>query len=87
MQLRHLPWPSGPPGLGIMLFINPGAPLYTEALQLHKQFLCEHPVISGFVYGSSLISRRLKSLMRVEETAVLSLLGTLGPPKECRPLS
>ena len=42
------------------------------------QFSWEHPIISGFVYGNSLIWRRLKSLMSAEETAVLSLFRTPG---------
>lgn len=51
------------------------------------QFSWEHPVISGFVYGNSLIWRRLKSLMSTEETAVLSLFRTPGTLKERTPLT
>lgn len=82
------PWP---PGLRIEHLScsvpTPRAPLYRDAFQLHKKFLWEHPVISAFVYGSSSIWRRLKSLMRAEETTVYALLRILGPLKEHMPLT
>lgn len=48
--------------------------------QIYKQFfLWKHSVISGFVYGSPSIWRRLKSLMRAEGPAAFSLCGTWRP--------
>lgn len=57
--------------------------------QIYKQFFCvwKHSVISGLVYGSSSIWRRLKSLMRAEGPAAFSLHGTRWPfQRQLQPL-
>lgn len=54
---------------------------FMQALSDIQTFFCvwKHSVISGFVYGSSSIWRRLKSLMRAEGPAAFSLRGTWRP--------
>lgn len=58
-----------------------GLPFMQALSDIQTIFVCvwKHSVISGFVYGSSSIWRRLKSLMRAEGPAAFSLHGIRWP--------